>query len=93
MIDRAGGVGSLCRVGDPATSRRTRRRRSRRPFLLTALALCSAVAIGSCAVLWLAVHVLTDVSDDGLPLADGVELLKVALAAGLSKWAAAAQAA
>jgi hypothetical protein len=61
-------------------------------LFLTVLALSAATVIGSCAVLWLAVHVLDGVSEDGLPLADGVELLKVALAAGLSKWAAAAQA-
>jgi hypothetical protein len=60
--------------------------------VLAVLGLCLTTAIGSCAVLWLAVHVVDGVSEDGLPLADGVELLKVALAAGLSKWAAAAQA-
>jgi hypothetical protein len=79
-------------VHDPATYRRSRRGQSRRPFLLTVLGLCLTIAAGSCAVLWLAVHVLDGVSEDGLPMVDGVELLKVALAAGLSKWTAAAQA-
>jgi hypothetical protein len=79
-------------VRDPATSRRSRQRRSRRLFLPEVLGLCLTIAIGSCAVLWLAVHVLVGVSEDGLPVADGVELLEVALAAGLSKWTAAAQA-
>jgi hypothetical protein len=45
--------------------------------------------IGSGAVLWLAAHVLTRVPEDEPPMADVVELLKVALAVGLSKWAAA----
>jgi hypothetical protein len=43
---------------------------------------------GSGAVLWLAAHVLTHVPDGDVPMADVVDLLKVALAAGLSKWAA-----
>jgi hypothetical protein len=54
-------------------------------------AFCLAIALGSCAVLWLALHVPAGASEDGRPLVDGVELLKVALAAGLSNWAAAAQ--
>ena len=74
-------------MGDLVTTRR-----SRRPLLLTVLGLCLATALGSGAVVWLAVHVLTGASEDGRPLVDGVELLKVVLAAGLSKWAAAAQA-
>ena len=80
-------------MGDPVTSRRSRRsgRRSRRPLLLTALGLALVTAVGSCGVLWLAAHVLTDVATDDLPLVDGVDLLKVALSVGLSKWAAAAQ--
>jgi hypothetical protein len=77
-------------VGDPAASRRSRRR-SRRPLLLTALGLCVVTAVGSCAVLWLAVHVLTGVAEEDRPLADVVEPLKVPLAIGLSTWAAAAQ--
>ena len=47
----------------------------------------------STGVLWLAAHLLTHVAghgDDELPMADVVELLKVALAVGLSKWAQAA---
>jgi len=55
------------------------------------LGFCLAMALGSCAVLWLALHVPAGASGDGRPLVDGVELLKVALAAGLSKCAAAAQ--
>ena len=42
-------------------------------------------------VLWLAAHLLPHVmagGDDEPPMADVVELAKVALAAGLSKWAA-----
>ncbi len=55
------------------------------------LGVCLTTAAGSCAVLWLASHVLAGVSADDLPLADVTELLKVALAVGLSKWTAAAQ--
>ena len=73
-------------MSDPAVSRR-----SRRQLLLTALGLCVVTAVGSCAVLWLAVHVLAGVTEDERPLADAVELLKVPLAIGLSKWADAAQ--
>ena len=78
-------------MGDPVTSRRSRRR-SRRPLLLTALGLGLVSTIGSCAVLWLAVHLLTGAPGDGRPLVEGVDLLKVALSVGLSKWTAAAQA-
>jgi hypothetical protein len=74
-------------VDGPAQSHR----RSRAPFLLTALGVSLFVAVGSCAVLWLAVHLLTGVPEDGRPLADGAELLKIALAVGLSEWAEAAQ--
>ena len=43
-------------------------------------------------VLWLAAHLLTHLmarGDDEPPMADVVELAKVALAIGLSKWVAA----
>jgi hypothetical protein len=55
-----------------------------------ALGLGLVTMIGSSAVLWLAADVLTRVpTHDDPPMADVVELLKVALAVGLSKWAAA----
>jgi hypothetical protein len=55
-----------------------------------ALGLGLATMIGSAAVLWLAADVLTRVpAQDEPPMADVVELMKVALAVGLSKWAAA----
>ena len=55
-----------------------------------ALGLGLVTMIGSAAVLWLAADVLTHVpAQDEPPMADVVELMKVALAVGLSKWAAA----
>ena len=73
-------------MGDPAASRR-----SRGVLLVTVLGLGLATVCGSGAVLWLAAHVLTHVPDGDVPMADVVDLLKVALAAGLSKWAASGQ--
>ena len=94
MINPKGGAGNLGSVGDPVTSPRSRRpgRRSRRPLLLTALGLGLVSTIGSCAVLWLAAHLLTGAPGDGRPLMEGVDLLKVALSVGLSEWTAAVQA-
>jgi hypothetical protein len=60
-------------------------------LLVTVLGLGLATVCGSGAVLWLAVHVLTRVPEGDVPMADVVDLLKVALAAGLSKWAASGQ--
>ena len=55
-----------------------------------ALGLGLVTMIGSAAVLWLAADVLTRVpAHDEPPMADVVELMKVALAVGLSTWAAA----
>ena len=55
-----------------------------------ALGLGLVTMLGSAAVLWLAADVLTRVpAHDEPPMADIVELMKVALAVGLSKWAAA----
>ncbi len=70
-------------MGDPAASRR-----SRGALLLTVLGLGLATVCGSCAVLWLAASVLTRVPGGDVPMADVVDLFKVALAAGLSKWVA-----
>ena len=95
MIDRPVGGGSLCHrarpgsVNGPAVPRPTSRR-SRGPLVLMALGLGLVTMIGSAAVLWLAADVLTRVpAHDEPPMADVVELMKVALAVGLSKWAAA----
>ena len=60
-------------------------------LLVTVLGLGLATVCGSGVVLWLAAHVLTHVPDGDVPMADVVDLLKVALAAGLSKWAASGQ--
>ena len=73
-------------MGDPAGSRQ-----SRGVLIVTVLGLGLATVCGSGAVLWLAAHVLTQVPDGDVPMADVVDLLKVALAAGLSKWAASGQ--
>ena len=59
--------------------------------MLTALGVCLTTAAVGCAVVWLAVHVLAGVPEPAHPLVDAAELLKIALASGLSEWAATAQ--
>jgi hypothetical protein len=64
------------------------RRRSRR-FLPAVLVVVLTTVGASGGVLWLAAHLLPHLmarGDDGTPMADVVELAKVALAVGLSKW-------
>ena len=71
------------------TARRARIRR-RRKHLLAVLVVTLTTLGASGGVLWLATHLLPQTIPGGdaePPVADAVELLKVALAAGLSKWA------
>ena len=76
---------------DPDNRRSRQARRSRGPLVLTALGLGFVTMLGSAGVLWLAAaHAAPSVrAHDEPPMADVVELIKVALAVGLSKWAAA----
>ena len=58
--------------------------------MLAALAVVLTTIGTSSGILWLAAHLLPHAAGRGdhePPVADAVELLKVALAAGLSKWA------
>ncbi len=59
--------------------------------MLTAVGVFLATAFAGCAVVWLAVHVLADVPEPAHPLVDAAELLKFAMATGLSEWTAAAR--
>jgi hypothetical protein len=82
-------------VHAPERSRSARRSRSRRRrrHLLAVLVVTLTTAGASGEVLWLATHLLPQPVPGGEtepPVADAVELLTVALAVGLSKWAQAA---
>jgi hypothetical protein len=82
-------------VHDPERSRTARRARvrRRRRHLLAVLVVTLTTVGASGGVLWLATHLLPQSlpgGDGEPPVADAVELLKVALAVGLSKWAQAA---
>jgi hypothetical protein len=62
--------------------------------VLAALVVVLTTIGASGAILWLAAHLLPHAGprgDDEPPVADVVELLKVALAVGLSKWAQSVQ--
>ena len=91
MIDRPVGGGSLCHRARPGSNPAVPTSPAvPRAAILMALGLGLVPMIGSAGVLWLAADVLTRVpAHDEPPMADVVELMKVALAVGLSKWAAA----
>ena len=78
-------------MGAPERARSARRSRARRgrTFLFAVLVVVLTTLGASGGILWLAGHLLAHVSgrgDDEPPVADAVELLKVALAVGLSRW-------
>ena len=78
-------------MGVPQRSRSARRARGKgvRPALLAVLVVTLTTAGASGGVLWLAAHLLLHtVPADGeeAHVADVVEILKVALAVGLSRW-------
>jgi hypothetical protein len=81
---------SLGAVGAPQRSRSAQRSRGRRAgrHLTAALVVALTTLLASTGILWLAAHLfvhLTGRGEDEPPLADVVELLKVALVVGLSK--------
>lgn len=78
---------NLAAVGTPQQSRSARRARRHLGALLVVAVTTLAASTG---ILWLAAHLLLHVpgrGEDEPPMADVVELLKVALVVGLSKWA------
>jgi hypothetical protein len=79
-------------VGVPQRSRSARRARRSgvRPALLAVLVVTLTTIGASAGVLWLATHLLPHAvppaDGEEAPMADVVEILKVALAVGLSRW-------
>ena len=79
-------------MGVPQRSRSARRARGGRvrPAVVAALLVTLTTVGASTGVLWLAAHLLPHavppVDGEEAPMADVVEILKVALAVGLSRW-------